>query len=196
MSSSAKPAPSQTLWERLPAPLRPLERERTGSGRRRRVEAVVLLLVAAVIAASVIYDVTRQVGINYRLTADIETWRELTGHHFKNISIERDTRHYTDTDVACANTGSAFVKPGHKTQICFVLVGPILHLRIDGRVQERRATYGGFFVPPFTSTGYKVNRYSCFGRAVAERRCKRATPPGEPHIPPPGFVDRDKSLGG
>lgn len=172
--------------QQLPESLRPLPEEKPDGGRRRRRQNVLLVLMAVVLAAAVTYDVARQTNINYRLTADIETWREITGHEYKNVSIETDTRHYTTRDVACGNT--YYAKPGHSAQICFVMVGPILHVRIGGKLVERRATYGGFFVPKLTSTGYKVNRYACFGRAVAEERCKLPTPAHKPHEPPPGFA--------
>lgn len=174
--------------QRLPPALRPLSSERKGSGLQRRIEAIVLVLLALLIAVGVVHDLTRQSKINYRLTADIKTWREITGHDYRNVGVETDARHYTTDDVACGNI--SFGKPGERTQICFVFVGPVLHVRIDGRLQERRATYGGFFVPPATSTGYKVNRYACFGRAIAEERCKAPTPPGASDTPPPGWQQR------
>lgn len=171
---------------RLPARLRPRSAEPAGSGaRRRRIETTVLVLLALLIAVAVVHDIHRQSKINYRLTADIESWREVTGHDYKNVAIETDARHYTTDDVACGNT--SFARAGASTQICFVMVGPILRRRIDGKIEERRATYGGFFVRPHTPTGYKVNRYGCFGRAIAEARCKAPRPPGAPHTPPPGF---------
>jgi hypothetical protein len=179
---------------RLPETLRPLHAERPDGGRRRRIQNVLLALIALVLLAAVIHDLVRQAGINYRLTADIETWREITRHDYKNVSIETDDRHYTTNDVACGNTSYAL--PGHRSQICFVMVGPIRHERIDGKLVERRASYGGFFVPPYTSTGYKVNRYDCFGRAVAEERCKRAAPPGGSHAVPRGFAEEVAHVSG
>ncbi|MHB1859814.1 MAG: hypothetical protein ACYCUM_06855 [Solirubrobacteraceae bacterium] len=174
--------------------LRPLRAETDDGGRRRRIQNVLLVIVGIVLATAVLYDVARQVNINYRLTADIETWREITGHRYKNVSVETDTHHYTTKDVACGNV--FYNKPGHSVQICFVLVGPILHRRIGGRIVRRRATYGGFFVPRLISTGYKVNRYGCFGHAVAEDRCKLATPAGKPHVPPPGFAAELRAVSG
>jgi hypothetical protein len=172
--------------QRLPERWRPLSAERGDVRRRRRIQNLLLIAIALVLTASVIVDLTRQARINYRLTADIETWRELTGHKFKNVSIVQDTHHYTTTDLACGNTSEA--RAGHKSQICFVLTGPIRHERIDGKSVERRASYGGFFVPAFMSTDYKVNRYACFGRAVAEERCTRTTPPHAIDKPPKSFA--------
>ena len=129
-----------------------------------------------------------------RITADIETWREITGHDYKNVAIETDARHYTEKDVACGNT--SYAKPGHKTQICFMMVGPIRHELIKGKLAERRATYGGFFAPPRTPTGYKVNRYGCFGRAVAEERCKGAAPAGGTPKVPKGFAAEVQKVSG
>ncbi|MHB1469766.1 MAG: hypothetical protein ACYCU0_02485 [Solirubrobacteraceae bacterium] len=177
----------EATLRRLPPTLRPLPAERPDGGRRRRIQSVLLVLIALALTVAVAHDLTRQASINYRLTADIETWRELTRHHYKNVGIETDTRHYTTKDVACGNT--RFALPGHNTQICFVMVGPVRQERIDGKLVERRATYGGFFVPPYTPTGYKVNRYDCFGRAVAEERCKLTPPAGAAPKVPRGFYE-------
>lgn len=180
--------------QRLPEPLRPLEREKDDGGRRRRIQNALLVLIALVLAVAVVYDVTRETKISYRITADIETWREITGHDYKNVAIETDARHYTTTDVACGNT--SYAKPGHATQICFVMVGPIRHEMIKGKLSERRATYGGFFSPRRTPTGYKVNRYDCFGRAVAEGRCKLSAPAGAAHKVPKGFAEEVRGVSG
>jgi hypothetical protein len=194
--STGRAAKVEELLGRMPENLRPLDAERDDGGRRRRIQNGLLIAIAIVLAVSVGYDLTRQAKISYRLTADIETWREITGHDFKNVSIVQDTHHYTTTDIACGNTGDIRARAGHKPQICFVIVGPIIHETIDGRSVERRASYGGFFVPAFTSTDYKVNRYGCFGRAIAEERCKRSTPSGLPYRPPKDFAAEVRRLTG
>ncbi|HEY1688891.1 MAG TPA: hypothetical protein VGF95_08505 [Solirubrobacteraceae bacterium] len=179
--------------QRLPARLRPRSAEPEGSGvRRRRIETTVLVLLALLIAVAVVHDIHRQSKINYRLTADIESWRELTGNVYKKVglayeavAVETDARHYTTKDVACGNISIA--KAGARTQVCLVMTGPILRRRIDGKIQQRRASHGGFFVQPRTSTGYKDHRYGCFGEAIAEERCKLPTPNGAYHTPPSGF---------
>lgn len=156
------------LFARLPQRLQPRDVE-PESRKRRRVESVILLIIALLIAVAAIYDVTRQASINTRLTADIETWREITGHwHFKDISIEQDEKHFTKHDVACANI--AFARPGHEIQICFVFVGPI----IDGR----RATHTGFFLLPYKSDLPKY-RYDCFGTPMKRFPCKLTTTPAK-----------------
>lgn len=180
--------------QKLPGSLRPLAEEKGDGGRRRRIQNTLLVLIALVLAVAVVYDVTRETKISYRITADIETWREITGHDYKNVAIETDARHYTENDVACGNT--YYAKPGHATQICFFMVGPIRHETIDGKLAERRATYGGFFTRPRTPTGYKVNRYGCFGRAVAEERCKGTAPGGTTPKVPKGFAAEVQKVSG
>lgn len=193
-SGLLSPERLDALLRRLPEQLQPLKAEKPDGGRRRRMQNVLLVLIALVLAVAVVYDVTREAKINYRLTADIETWKEVTGHDYKNVAIEQDDRHYTDKDVACGNTSYAL--PGHRTQICFLMVGPIRHETIKGKLVERRATDGGFFVAPYTPTGYKEHRYGCFGTAVAEKRCGLPVPAGESVTPPRGFAEELKRIGG
>ncbi len=184
---AAPPDALERLLERLPPGLRPLrqqDREARHTGRGRwRAEVALLAIVAAVIAIAATYDLTRQVGINYRLTADIETWRELTGHHWKNVSVETDTKRFTKHDMVCGNVSFGprstrkreEGRPGSRTQICFMMVGPI--------VGGRRATHAGFFVPRHLGD-IPRNRFGCFGTAARQHLCRRRPPPGvEPEIP-------------
>ncbi len=167
---------------RLPSALQPRDID-DPSRRRRRVEGAILIIIALIIGVAAIYDVTRQVSINYRLTADIETWRELTGQNFKNVSIEQDEKHFTTNDVACANI--SFAQPGAKTQICFVLVGPIIH--------GRRVTRTGFFLPPHLSDLPK-HRYGCFGVPMKRYACRLARPAGAFTTPPADFYEEPAVL--
>lgn len=164
----------ERLLMRLPPRLRPLAQGRPASRRRWRVEVALLAVVAAVIAVAVVYDVTRAVSINYRLTADIETWRHLTDLNLKNVSIETDTKHFTKHDMACGNNVPG-KRPGTRTQICFMMVGPI--------VKGRRETRAGFFVAPKLGDVPR-NRWGCFGTAARQHLCATRPPPGaKPEIP-------------
>ncbi len=93
-------------WERLPERLRPRTEERRGQGDLRRVESTLLVLAFLVLAVAVVNDVVRQVHVNERITADLRTWRTITGNDLKNISVEQDLTHRTTRDVLCGNTGS------------------------------------------------------------------------------------------
>lgn len=164
--------------QRLPAPIRPRTRDRE-SVRRRRFELILLVAVAILLAVGSFYDVTRQVGIDTRLTADIETWRELSGYNWKHVSIEQDEKHYTKHDVACGNLPEGKKgegKVGTRTQLCFVMVGPVL--------EGRRKTHTGFFLPP-KKGDHSVNRYGCFGVAMKHYPCQGQAPPEAPPQTPP-----------
>ncbi len=184
-SAGAEEAPQDWLGrmlQRLPEPIRPRARDRE-SHRRRRVEMIVLVVVAIVLAVGTIYDATRAVGIDYRLSADIETWRQITGIPLKEVSIEQDMKHFTKHDVACGNIPEAGKhgegKPGARTQLCLVMIGPI--------VKGRRETHTGFFVPPKESD-QSVTRYGCFGSPMTRYPCEGAKPAGAPpDTPPKGF---------
>lgn len=184
MSSPAHPiddgaAEAGGIFARLPKPLRPLTSERTGSGRRSRVEVAILLALALVLAVASVYDVTRQARINYRLTADIATWHEvtgLTGYYYKELDVEQNLTTYTNRDIVCGNT--TYGKPGTKQQVCLVMKGPI--------VKDRREATGGFFLPPEKPDRPRY-RYGCFGAPTTEHLCTRPIPPGESARPPKAF---------
>jgi hypothetical protein len=160
-------------WERLPERLRPRESERRGRGDLRRVESTLLVLAFVVLAVAVVNDVVEQVHVNERRTADLRTWRAVTGHEtYKNISIEQDLKHHTTRDVLCGNTSPA--PPGTTPQVCLIMTGPTVH--------GRRAARGGFYLPPYFPDK-RENRYACFGTAVSEELCGLPTPPGAPDEP-------------
>lgn len=167
------------IFARLPKPLRPLSGERQGDGRRRRVEATILIGLALLLAVASVYDVTRQVRINYRLTADIATWHEvtkLTGKTFEELDVEQNLKTYTKRDIVCGNTSPG--KPGKKQQICLVMKGPI--------VKGRREATGGFFLPPKTPDR-PTHRYGCFGAPAKQHFCTQPIPPDEPIKLPKAF---------
>lgn len=163
-----------SLWARLPEPLRPRERERRGRGELRLIESTLLVLVFILLAVAVVNDVVRETHVNERLTADLRTWRALTGHYdFHNISNEQDLTHHTTRDVLCGNTQAG--PPGAWPQVCLIVTGPI---RRDGM----RVSHGGFYLPPY-KPDLAANRYACFGSAVHEDLCRLPTPAGYPHAP-------------
>jgi hypothetical protein len=148
--------------QRLPPSLRPLDRERKGSGRLWRVETVVLLLVGLLLAIASVNDVVLATHTNHRLVADLRTWRAYTGHNYKNVSVEQDIYHHTTTDVVCGNTVPG--PPKERVQICLQMTGPVVH--------GRRAARGGWYLPAKTEDLYHY-RYACFGTAKALRACPR-----------------------
>lgn len=171
MSGIGDPA-AATGWGRLPPGLRPREHERRGRGDLRRVESTLLVLAFVVLAVATVNDVVREVHVADRLTVDLRTWRIVTGHDYKNISIEQDLRGHTTRDVLCGNTASG--PPGTLPQVCLVVTGPT--------VRGVRAARGGFYVLPYFPDK-RENRYACFGTAVGEGLCGQPTPPGAPDEP-------------
>lgn len=164
----------QSIWMRLPEPLQPREHERRGRGELRLVESTLLVLAFVLLAVAVVNDVVRETHVNQRLTADLRTWRALTGHYdYHNISEEQDLTNRTTRDVLCGNTQPG--GPGEWPQICLIMTGPTLR---DGT----RASHGGFYLPPYRPD-ISANRYACFGSAVSEDLCRLPTPPGYPDAP-------------
>ncbi|HEY2142464.1 MAG TPA: hypothetical protein VGG98_10445 [Solirubrobacteraceae bacterium] len=151
-----------SLLGRLPGGLRPREVEAPGSGRRRLVETTVLLLVFLLLALATVRDVVRAAGVNHRLAADLRTWRSVTGHDYHNLSTEQDIKGYSTRDVICGNTSPG--APGERTQVCFVMTGPI--------VKGQRAARGGYYLPP-TVHDQRARRYACFGSAKRPSLCPR-----------------------
>ncbi len=83
-------ASARSVWERLPAWLRPRAVERPRSGRTRLVETTLLVLAGLLLAIATVNDVVRQTHVNQRLIADLRTWRAYTGHDYHNLSIEQE----------------------------------------------------------------------------------------------------------
>lgn len=143
---------------------------------RIRIENIVLIAVGIVIAVAAIYDLTREVRVDNRLTADIETWRSVTGIHDEEVAIEQDLASYTTRDTACGNvTGN---KEFGAFRICLMMAGPI-----SG---GHRKVLGGFYLPPYLSLGPN-DRYGCFGSKLPEHFCAYTTRPGMPSGTPKGF---------
>lgn len=171
------------VFARLPGGLQPRSKDRESS-RRRKVEAGILIALFVLLAVASIYDVTRQVRINYRLTADIKTWQEVTGNHFKELDVEQNVKTYTKRDIVCGNTMFAKpgqtkqAKPGTTQQICLVIKGPI--------VKGRREVTGGFFLPPEQPDRY-YHRYGCFGHPVSDHFCGGSPRAGESMTIPKEF---------
>jgi hypothetical protein len=157
----------------------PAHPERSG-GRRRRIETILLLLVAASLSVAVVYDVTRQVKVSNRLTADIETWRETTGIQDEEIAVEQDLASYSTVDTACGNLVENKEKVSER--LCLMMKGPV-----SG---ARRTVVGGFYLPPYLPIG-PHDRYGCFGSTVSEHFCPWAIPPGLPSGVPKNYHGRE-----
>jgi hypothetical protein len=159
-------------WERLPAWLRPLDRERRGTGQRRLVESTLLVLILILLTVAVIRDVSRQVQVNHRLIADLHTWRTLTGHDYHNLSLEQNVEGRGTREVVCGNTTPG--PPGKRFQICLIVTGPVGH--------DLREVRGGYYLPPDRQDLHR-NRYACFGTAAPSGLCGASTPPRAPRTP-------------
>ncbi|HEY3829824.1 MAG TPA: hypothetical protein VGL57_11560 [Solirubrobacteraceae bacterium] len=175
MSGASAAARRGDFWERLPEPLRPREQERRGRGDLRRVESTLLVLAFLLFAVAIVNDVVLSTHVATRITADLRAWRTLTGHDYHNISVEQDLKGHTTRDVLCGNTSPG--PPGALPQVCLIMTGPIVH--------GTRASHGGFYLAPFTPDK-RINRYACFGSAVAAGLCAAPTPTGAPHAPVSG----------
>ena len=169
-----------SLGERLRDLLGPRTEERRGRGELRLLESAVLVLVGLVLLVATVNDVHRQVHIGNRLSADLESWRALTGVAFHNPFIEQDIKHYSTRDVVCADL--TIGKPEGKPQACLIFTGPV-------RAGRRQARGGFYLVAKGTDIHEPVldrpqYRYACFGSAVSEHLCALATvPPGVPTRP-------------
>jgi hypothetical protein len=141
---------------RLPAWMRPRDRESEGTGSLRLVETTLLVIVAVVLAVATINDVIRQDGINHRLTTDLASWRHYTGHLYHNLSIDqRLLGENNQREVVCGNTSPG--APKATTQICLAIWGPV--------VNGRRAVHGGWYLPAKVQFDERAKRYGCFGPA-------------------------------
>jgi hypothetical protein len=170
--SDATPPSADSRWARLPDWMTPLDRERPGRGDLRRVEVTILVIVGLIFATATVNDLVRQIHVNHRLSADLRTWRTVTGHDYRNISLEQDVTHFTSTEVACGNTSPG--PPGSVTGVCLIISGPVRH--------GLREVGGGYYLPAYRPD-LRANRYACFGSAKAAGKCGLATPPGAPHAP-------------
>lgn len=147
-------------WERLSPRLRPRTEEVAGTGRQWRLETAALVLVGLMLAVATINDVKQQTNVNRRLIADLRTWREYTGHDYKNVSVEEDLYGHTTRDTACGNVTPG--PPKERTQICLTLIGPVR----DGR----RDAPGGWYLPA-KAEDLRRYRYGCYGAAKSEGLC-------------------------
>lgn len=143
---------------------------------RWKIETIVLLVVAALISVASVYDLTREVKVDDRLTADIETWREVTGIKDEEVAIEQDLATYSTRDTACGSIVESKSKPSDR--VCVMLEGPV--------VNNRRKALGGFYLPMYLPIGPN-DRYGCFGSTVGERFCTYGPRPGLPGGVPKGF---------
>jgi len=171
MNGSARRTESN-LWARLPDWMAPLPRERRGRGDLRRVESTILVIVGLIFATATVNDLIRETHVNHRLSADLRTWRAITHHDYRNISIEQDVKHFTSTEVACGNTSTG--PPESVPRVCLIISGPVRH--------GLREVRGGYYLPAYVPD-LRGSRYACFGSAGAAGTCGLATPAGAPHAP-------------
>jgi hypothetical protein len=157
-------------WSWLPSGLRPLQHERRGRGELRLIETTLLVILGLILAVATVNDVVLQTHTNHRLVADLRTWRELTGHDYKNVGTEQDVKNFTTRDVTCGNTSPG--APESVARICLITTGPVRH--------GLRAVDGGYYLPPYVQD-LRKSRYACFGDAVSEELCGLRTPPSAPH---------------
>jgi len=150
-------------WKFLPEWLRPRDSELAGTGRRRLVEVTLLILAGLLLAVATVNDLIEQTHVNHRINADLLTWREYTGHDYKNVSTEQDLYGHTTRDVVCGNTTPG--PPKERVQLCLLMTGPI----VDGR----RAVHGGWYLRPKVED-VPIYRYACFGTATPTRFCGKA----------------------
>jgi hypothetical protein len=149
-------------FTRLPAWLRPREREPRGRGDRWVVETTLLVLVGVLLLVATANDLARQGNVNTRLTADLATWRHFTRHHYRNLALDTQLLGPTSKhEVVCGNTSPG--RPKSTTQVCLMIWGPIRN--------GRRPVRGGWYLPPH-SEDVASARYGCFGSA-AEGFCVR-----------------------
>ncbi len=149
-------------WQRLPETLRPRDVEVRGTGQMRLIETTVLLLAGLLLALATVNDVVLATHTNHRLVADLRTWRDYTGHDYKNLSVEQDQRKHTTHDVVCGNTSPG--PPKERIQLCLQMTGPVIH--------GRRLARGGWYLPP-KAEDLRADRYGCFGTAKLQGVCKR-----------------------
>jgi hypothetical protein len=138
----------------------------------RRLETMVLVLVGLLLAVATVNDVVRQTHVNHRLIADLRTWRTLTRHDYRNLSVEQDLDNRSTRDVVCGNTTPG--PPKGRLQICLVMTGAVAH--------GQRAVRGGYYLFP-NVLDLRRFRYACFGSARAARLCGLARAPSGAAVP-------------
>jgi hypothetical protein len=165
-------SPHGGLLARLPAWVRPLPRERPGTGSLRLVESAILVLVGVLLAIATVNDVVLQTHVNHRLIADLHTWRVATGRSYHNLSVEQDIKRHTTRERVCGNLSPG--GPDARTQLC---------LSISGRtIAGLRQVDGGYYLPAKVDD-VRANRYGCFGEPRREQLCGMASPPaGAPPV--------------
>ena len=63
-----------------------------------------LILAGLLLAVATVNDLVQQTHVNHRLNADLRTWREYTGHDYKNVSTEQDLYRSHDAKTWSAAT--------------------------------------------------------------------------------------------
>jgi hypothetical protein len=135
---------------------------RRDTGTVRVIETTLLVIVGVILAVATVNDVGRQVQSNHRLIADLRTWRQYTGHDYRNISIDSETLGLdSEREILCGNTSPG--APGARTQICLAIWGPT--------VNGVRTVHAGWYLRPRVED-VRAQRYGCFGSGL-EGMCAR-----------------------
>jgi hypothetical protein len=172
--SETPSTPVAGIWGRLPEWARPLDQERHGLGSRRLAESTILILIGLFLAVATVNDVVLQTHVNHRLSADLLTWRTVTGHDYVNLATEQDVKTYSTRDTVCGNVSPG--APGERAQVCLMLDGAV--------VSGMRSISGGYYLSPYKAD-LRANRYECFGLAAESGLCALRSPPaGAPPSPP------------
>lgn len=126
----------------------------------RVVETTLLVLAGVLLAAATINDLHRQVGINHRLSADLATWRQYTGHDYHDLTVDQEILGAgSEREVVCGNASPG--APKAKPQICLAIWGPTVH--------GRRTAHGGWYLRANVEYDVFADRYGCFGPAGREK---------------------------
>jgi hypothetical protein len=129
---------------------------RRDTGTVRAIETTLLVIVGVILAVATVNDVGRQVQSNHRLIADLRTWRQYTGHDYRNISIDSETLGLdSQREILCGNTSPG--APGARTQICLAIWG--------STVNGVRTVHAGWYLPPRVEDVHG-QRYGCFGSGL------------------------------
>jgi hypothetical protein len=121
----------------------------------------VLIVVGVLLAVSALNDVVWSVNNNGRLVADQMTWRHYNHRDYFNVSAGPLVVGQPQ-DLACANATPG--PPGERTQLCILIVGPV--------VNGLRTVVGGWRLPARTGD-FAPDRYDCFGAGATKSLCPK-----------------------
>jgi hypothetical protein len=121
----------------------------------------VLIVVGVLLAVSALNDIVWSVNNNGRLVADQMTWRHYNHRDYFNVSAAPLVVGQPQ-DLACANATPG--PPGERTQLCILIVGPV--------VNGLRTVVGGWRLAARTGD-FATDRYDCFGAGATKALCPK-----------------------